>query len=669
LSSFFAFAPLVLAVLLTGILRSGTRAGVLRDDLLVAVLATGVSIGLATETLSFFRGITESGVRAFWLLAVATAAVALAWRWRQVGRPAPLHLPKLDLVDRAMLGGIATLAIVLLVVAWLAPPQSSDALSYHMGRVMHWIQNGSVAPYPTYDSRQLYHPPLAEMVQLHLYLLSGSDRAGSLLQWVAMMFTLLAVSRVAQDLGGGRRAQIFAALVAITLPIGVTQATAGKNGWVEALWLLSFTCFSKAAAERFPVPSRASVVAAFAALGLGLMTKLTSWLFAGPIAVVAAVRLLRLRGVAWRTLAAPAALGFVVACALTFPFLARNVSIYGNPVVDPVARARSGLTYVTPATITSNAIRNAFMQLGTDSPAVNSALMSVVDAAHYWLGVSPQDPRTSNFAKFQVLPPTKIEEWANSPLHILLLVGVGVGLLASARLRAHGASLAYLAALGAGYVLFCATVAWQPPNCRLLLPLLVLASPLVAVVIAGVLAGRVVPLVSAVLVLAAFPYAIGTDSRPLSFEPGKGLLATPRSELYFTRFEGFRRPYTEVARVVRESRVRNLGVVFPRYDHPEYLLWVLLQESGQPVRVEHVLIPSASARLLEQPPFRDFRPDLVVVFARNVKHPFEEEVSAAGSMWRFVRRQGLAGLYEAAPDPDQASSVRPTQHAPAAGPN
>lgn len=652
MSGILAFAPIILIALLTAVVRTGRRAGSLRDDLLVAVLATGVAIALATETLSLFHGLTRTGVTAFWFIAVATAAVALAWRWRRVGPPAPLRMPSLDLVDRTMLGAIATIATILLVVAWLAPPQSSDALSYHMGRVMHWAQNASVAPYPTYDSRQLYHPPFAEMVQLHLYLLAGGDRAGCLLQWIAMMFTLLAVSRVAQDLGGGRRAQIFAALVAISLPIGATQATAGKNGWVEALWLLSFTCFSHAATERFTVPSRRNFVAAFAALGLGLMTKLTSWLFAGPVAVVALVRLLRIPGVAWRTLAAPAAVGIVVACALTLPFLARNASIYGNPVVDPVARTRSGLTYVTPATITSNAIRNAFMQLGTDSPAVNAALMSFVEEAHYWLGVSPQDRRTSNLAKFQIMPPTKIEEWAFNPLHILLLAGTGIGLLASSRLRAHGARLPYLAALGAGYLLFCATVAWQLPNCRLLLPLLLLSSPLVAVVIAGVIAGRLVALVSVVLVAAGIPYAIGTESRPLSFEPGKGVLATARRDLYFARFEGFRRPYAEVAREVRDSRVRNLGVVFPRYDHPEYLLWVLLQETGEPVRIEHVHVPGASARLLEQPPFRDFRPDLVVVFTRTVKLPFDEEVFVAGSKWRFVRRQGLAGFYERVPDLD-----------------
>ena len=146
-------------------------------------------------------------------------------------------------MDGLLICGIVTIALVLFVVAWLAPPQSSDSIGYHMSRVMHWIQNRSIAPYPTPDSPQLYQPPFAEMVRLHLYILAGGDRAGCLLQWFAAMGTLLAASLLARDLGGGRRAQIFAAVFAVTLPIGATQASSGKNGWVEALWLLSLAHF------------------------------------------------------------------------------------------------------------------------------------------------------------------------------------------------------------------------------------------------------------------------------------------------------------------------------------------------------------------------------------------------------------------------------------------
>jgi 4-amino-4-deoxy-L-arabinose transferase-like glycosyltransferase len=628
-----AFAPLVLLALLVGVLRSGQSVShsSLREQILQASLLVGVSISLGTETLSVFH---------------LVAAVALFLRRRNAGPPAPLRFPVLDVADVCLLAGIAAIALITFVVAWLSPPQSSDAVSYHMGRVMHWIQNGTIAPYPTYDSRQLYHPPFAEIVQLHLHLLTGSDRAGCLLQWFASMGTMLAASVLARDLGGGRRAQILAAFVVVTLPIGITQATSGKNGWVEALWLLSLACFSGAAAPRGAQAfARGRTITAFAALGLGILTKLTSWLFAGPVVVVAIVRALRTPGLPLHSLAISAAAGGLLVCALTLPFLARNVSVYGNPVVDPVARERSGLTLVTPAVVVSNVLRNSFFQFGTGSASVNEALTAFVVKAHEWIGADPYDDRTSQFDPFRVSPPTRAEALALSPLHILLLVGTGIALLSSRRLRAHQSRLPYLAAVAAGYLLFCATVTFQAPNCRLLMPLLVLAAPLVAVVVVDVAAPPVLGALALMLFAAGVPYATGTESRPLSLEAGKGVLVTPRKDLYFTRFPQLRSTYDEVARVVEESRTRNLGVVFTHAGDPEYLLWVALADADRPPRIEHVNVTDASGRLAVDSPWRDFRPELVVVFASDAKARFDPEISAAGTAMTLQRRFGSAAFY------------------------
>jgi 4-amino-4-deoxy-L-arabinose transferase-like glycosyltransferase len=647
--SWLAFLPLVVLALIVATLRTSQRESeaMLREDILLAALMIGVSIALGTEALSAFQAISTVGVLGFWLAAIAAAGVALAWRWRRTGPPAPLRIPQLGAVDGFLIGGIVTITLVLLVVAWLAPPQSSDSIGYHMSRVMHWIQNHSIAPYPTSDSPQLYQPPFAEMVRLHLYLLAGGDRSGCLLQWFAAMGALLAASLLARDLGGSRRAQIFAAVFAVTLPIGVTQATSGKNGWVEALWLLALAYFGNAVARRGQQSSlRSNIIAAFAALGLELMTKITSWLFTPPLVILSAVRAFGMPRTAYRRLVAPVVVGSFLVCALIFPYLARNLSVYGNPLADPVFRSEDGLNHVTPAIVASNVIRNAFFQFGTESAFVNEALMGWVTRAHRFIGADPFDPRTTRFGPFRISSPTRVEEVAFSPLHILLVIGTGLVLLVSRRLRGEGFRMPYFAALVAGYVLFCATVRWQPPICRLLMPLLVLAAPLVAVVAADAFKGRVVPALSAILFVACLPYAGRTYARPISFEPGEGIFVTPRIELYFARIPELRETYGEVARVVRDSRTRNLGVVFKRTGQPEYLLWMLLKDANPPVRIENVAVTDASGKLASHAPFRDFRPELVVVFASDSKTPhFDPEIVAAGTRLAFVRSYGSAGFY------------------------
>ena len=311
-------------------------------------------------------------------------------------------------------------------------------------------------------------------------------------------------------------------------------------------------------------PSQSNIVAAFAALGLELMTKITSWLFAAPVVILAFLCAFLSPRTAYRRLVAPVVVGSFLVCALIFPYLARNLSVYGNPLADPVFRSRDGLNHVTPAIVASNVMRNAFFQFGTGSSAVNEALMLWVVRAHRFIGADPFDPQTTNFYPFRISSPTRVEEVAFSPLHILLVIGAGLALLGSRRLRGKGTRMSYFVALGAGYVLFCATVRWQPPSCRLLMPLLVLAGPLVAVVAADVFKGRGVPALSVILFAACLPYVGSTSARPFSFEPGKGILATSRIELYFARVPDLRKTYGEVARVVRDSGIRNLGVVFTR---------------------------------------------------------------------------------------------------------
>ena len=644
-----AFTPLVVLVLLIAALRTRSPPddATLREDVLAAGVLLGVVIALGTEALSVFHALTFGAVRTFWLAATTVAGSVLAWRWRRVGGPAPLRIPELSAVDGLLFASIATIALVLLVVAWLAPPQSPDSIGYHMSRVMHWIQNQSVAHYPTPDAPQLFHPPFAEIVRLHLQLLSGGDRAGSLLQWFAAMGALCGVSLLARDLGGGRRAQIFAAVFAITLPIGITQASSGKNGWVETMWLLSLAHFSGVfAAGAHDAPSSRNTVAAFAAFGLEAMTRITGWLFAAPLILIAVLRTLR-NPPANRRLLAPVAAGVAIVCALCGPYVARNLEIYGHPLSDSYYREHGGLQKVSPALVLSNVVRNAAFQFGTSSEEVNDLLMRSVVRVHDLIGADPSDRRSSPTTAFQIRRPTRVEELAFSPLHILLVLGAALAVIASPRLGRGGSRLWPLVAVGGAYLLYCSAIKWQAPGCRLLMPLLVLAAPLVAVVLQNLLRGRATLAISAILFIASVPYAVATSSRPLSSKPGKGILVTPRSDLYFARVSAdIQKRYREVARVVKESRVRNLGVVFPRNGYPEYLLWLLLGDAEPPVRIENVAVKDESGRLASEPPFHDFHPDLVVVFAAGSAPRFAPEIVAGGSRLALVRSSGPTGFYE-----------------------
>jgi hypothetical protein len=653
-----AFLPLSVLALVVAALRCGVdgKSAPFRESLLQATVILGAGLLLATEILGAAGLLGSFSVIVFWSAALVAAAGALAHRWQRYGPPAAVEVPNLDSADRLLLAALAATALVLFVVAWLSPPQSSDSIGYHMARVMHWIQNRSVMHYPTADPPQLFEPPFAEMVRLHLLLLSGSDRAGCLLQWFAAMVSLAGASLVARDLGGSRRAQIFAAVLAVTLPIGVAQASSGKNGWVETVWLLSLVHFGGWFQRGRSAPASSHVVAAFAALGLQLATKISAWLFAPPFVVWAMARALRDSGIEIRRFLLPALTGSALVLAIAAPYLLRNFSLYGHPLVDPVYRAKNELELVTPASVASNLVRNAAFQLGTGVAPVDAALTRVVKSFHERIDLAVSDPRTTQFGPFEITAPSRAEEEVPSPLHVLLLFATGAALLVSRRTRANTELGPYLLALAAAYLAYSTAIQWQPANCRLLMPLLVLAAPLTAVVFAETLRGYASIALSVLLFAAAVPYIVGLPPRPLTFEEGRGILATPREDLYFARVRELQSTYREVASRVLESQVRNLGVVFSDDNEPEYLLFMLLEEADPPVRIENVMVRDASARLADVLPFRDFRPEMVVIFAANAKNAhFERTITAAGRAMVFRRRVGLAGIYE----PDGPHAVRP----------
>src|SRR5262249_2538151 len=139
-----------------------------------------------------------------------------------LGRLAPtISSPLLN----GLLAGVVIIAATTGFIALVAPPNTWDSLTYHMSRVMHWAQNRSVSHYPTHIQRQLHHTPWAEFAILHLQLLSGNDRFANTVQWFAMLGSVTGVSLIAKQVGADARGQIFSAVIAATIPMGILQAS------------------------------------------------------------------------------------------------------------------------------------------------------------------------------------------------------------------------------------------------------------------------------------------------------------------------------------------------------------------------------------------------------------------------------------------------------------
>ncbi len=126
-----------------------------------------------------------------------------------------------------------------------------------------------------------------EILILTLQALFGSDRLANLVQWLAFVGALVAVSGISRALGAGKHARLAGIGFAAVVPMAVLQATSTQNDLVEAFWLLAFAYFVVLGQLRSL--STAECVATGLALGMSILTKTTLYVYGLPFLVLLAV--------------------------------------------------------------------------------------------------------------------------------------------------------------------------------------------------------------------------------------------------------------------------------------------------------------------------------------------------------------------------------------------
>ncbi len=574
-----------------------------RDALLRCFVAFGVAVVAITEILGAF------GMLRRWPLAITWSCVIVAYLRR--GFPAR---PKLHPFETGVTFAIAAIVCIVGSIALISPPNSADAMAYHLPRVVYWAQAGTVAFFPTPYFAQITFPPLAEYMMLHTYLLSGGDRFVNLIQWFGFAGSMVAVSAIAGALGLSSRAQAFAALFCATLPNGILQASGAKNDCLLALWLACAVYFTVLWRSHSCVPCphscghvgggptppmcreesrhgtqecvrhkgyHGAILLGFS-VGLALATKSTAYLFLPPIPIaIALARRQSFRG-------HHAVLAVLAALLINAPQYIRNFRFSGSVLGYDSAQGNGLFRWRNERLgwkpIVSNVLRNASEQLGGRNPRWNQAVYDVVIHAHRAMGLDPQDPDTTwRWTRYG--PPRNGNHEADAPnrWHILLLCVATV--IACAHRRKTW--VLYAGGLVAAFLAFCFYLKWQPFLGRLELPLFVLGSPPAAFLFEAI---------SSATLRIALCFFLLNNARPALFEnwtrPLRGphnLLATSRDMNYFADLGQWnnRDSYLRAVDLTARSGCANVGIDIAE-NQLEYPFQALLRERNASVRFAHV---------------------------------------------------------------------------------
>ncbi len=579
-----------------------------RFALIQAVILWGGFMVLGTEILSLFNSINQTSLAVMWTLPIL-AGVIWIWLWLKNGKI--LRLPIIYHRD-SWIGTILDLFVILIliitaVVAFIAPPNSHEAMISDMARVAHWAQNESLAHYATEIESQNSDSPGAGIVMLNLYVLAGGDGLVNIAAWIGFAGCVAAAASLAEVLGAKVNGQRMAAIFAASLPVAITQATSTMNDIVVSLWIISavLMVFQYTRKEQRPL----SLILAAISAALAVATKATSFIFLWPFALYILIVLRQRVGMGRMLLWA--CFAFVIMGAINGGHFYRNNIAYGQ-FYRPVELTEQMNDVRNWRVMVSNITRNAGLHADLPFPRADNWLTSNLVKLHTMLELDISDPRTTMSDAFYIPQVNTSEETSGNPVHaavIVFSVIVVVGMVFLG--KEDPVILVFTGAVFFSMVLFCYLLKWQQAGGRLQLPFFFLFAPVVSFLLDKLEKFEIEIVLAAVLLMYAMPWLFQTHERPVI--PDENLtyhlsvFNENRDSLYFASNPEDYKAYWSVINEINTLGIKEVGLDLTSRSE-EYPFWALLDAPDKALRIEWIDTQTASAALLDH----DFSPEAII---------------------------------------------------------
>lgn len=604
------------AVFLLYFILANERHEGIRERIMLVIVGMGLWISLSTELLNALGAINRFSIMASWIGIDLVLAAIFYWRCKDLRAFFSFRLPNIkNFYRQNKIGvlGAGGILVILFFTALYGYPNTSDGFTYHMTRIMHWLQNESLSHYPTHIPRQLYMPPFAEMVFLHIKSLYGGDGLLNLVPWIAIIACGIGVSKIVKEFGGTPFLQIFAFVLVVTLPEGIMKATSVKNDLILSFFLVSLAYFIIKSLKK---AEKASAFKIGVVLGLAILVKGTGYLYALPIMIWwGMAHLWKWRLKFWR----PLLTVILAVLILNAGHYVRNFNLYDSPVaVESSARKDYSNDLINLKAFVSNVVRNVTNHLGTPSKRVNKAIEKGVKDFHHWLGIDANDPRTTfEEHEYHVERISNNAALAQNFIHLMLIfLGIIIFVIQGFPKQYGRMGLYGLCVLGA-FVLFALLLKWQISHTRLLTPLFILWVPFLAFTFSRSFSQKWIGLIAVILLIGAIPWTLYNFNRPFLVsidewerrESGAievefdNVFTRTKKDKYFN-IKPYIQPYKEVGKQIKNTNCKDIGLVGDRTTL-EYLLWVVLDnhQFQRKYTIRHQFVENASKATEAYPEF------------------------------------------------------------------
>ncbi len=585
------FVFLLLYLTLLGLPRSQAESGHgLRGILLQTMAIMGGYVVISSEILSLFKVLTQLWVSISWLVLLVAIGI-LTWKtgyWRG-GFDRLRNKWKWPAKFSLIVSGLLVILLILLfLVAFLSPTNNGDSLFYHMSRVVHWAQNGSLDHYATNNIHQVMHPIGSELFILNLRLLWGNDQLANLVQFFCLIGSLISVTAIASLFGVKRSGQWLAAGFAFSIPGVLLQATSTQNDVVVGFWFVSLLYFIFHACHH--KSDTLGLTCLGLTLGLGLLTKATFYFYAIPPILFFTIHRL-VKAFSFKTVLQLILVGSW-ALLLNLGFWTRNQITFHSPFGQAEYVSNNISQLSNPGLLITGPVKLIAQNFMTPDEGMNASLIA-------WLHdtFTPIDP---SMEYFKLEWGWNHDDLAGNPIHSVLVVVAVITLILFQKRIPDRSIWLFLAILFGSIYLISIFTNDDLYGVRFQLPFFLAFAPLFGLAVELLDKKTLTNFLIVLLLFGALPWILFNRIRPLIAMRDStdqftipclagcttgSILNETRANIIFGSLVEIRESYTAASEAVRASGCREIGLQLDSHD-PEYLFWWLLDAPQSGIRIE-----------------------------------------------------------------------------------
>ncbi len=433
-----------------------TRLSILKSILIFSVLTLGI-----TEFLSFFTSLNYFGLIAAW--SVVDVLVIYFIYKKASYQTLPLikgklkkTINKLTGFEKFLIGFSGFIAVGILLQGLFYPTNNWDSMLYHMARVIHWIQNESLAHYRTPFHQQLIFPVFSEVMILNVNLLLGNDFLSNTVQLLYMITTGVAIGVLAKELGLNKFGQILSSFILICIPEVILLASSTHNELVLSFFMIMSIYFLLKTKKDKTLNN---FIFLGCCLGLSAATKSTAYVYLAPFILMWTLYhlyqvLVKSIPLIWLNYLI-VGLVFVT---INFAHYSRNYqltsTIFGTN--EELQRSYANEYHSFPGLI-SSVSKNLSSQFGI--PKIAPLAKEITEEIHELINVNIDDYQIS-YTNYSIDPLSTHENNGANPYHTVLMMLSTIWLLIF--FKRYNRSIVFFCIVSVlSFLLFCLYLKWQ----------------------------------------------------------------------------------------------------------------------------------------------------------------------------------------------------------------